>query len=156
RGGAGEAGIGDPRRIDRISFPAMSTAEPTAGADLRVHAVLFGVQILFGIFHVVGKAVLQEMDPLALAGLRVPGAAPPPAALGWHYDRVLPRPRDLPALALLGALGIFANQVFFILGLERTTATNASILMISVPVFTVAVAAALGVERLSPRRLAGV
>lgn len=134
----------------------MPTEEPIAGTDRRVHAVLIGVQILFGIFHVVGKAVLREMDPLALAGLRVLGAAPILALVAWRYDRVLPRPRDLPALALLGALGVFANQVFFILGLRYTTATNASILMVSVPVFTVAVAAVLRIERLGARRLLGV
>jgi drug/metabolite transporter (DMT)-like permease len=134
----------------------MPTEAPVTRTDLRVHAVLIGVQILFGIFHVVGKAVLREMEPLALAGLRVLGAAPILALVAWHYDRVLPRRRDLPALALLGALGVFANQVFFILGLRYTTATNASILMVSVPVFTVAVAAVLRIERLGGRRLLGV
>jgi drug/metabolite transporter (DMT)-like permease len=132
------------------------TPDLAPGLDLRVHAVLCGVQVLFGIFHVVAKAVLAEMDPLALAGLRVLGAAPLLLAVAWRYDRVRPRARDLPALALLGALGVFANQVFFILGLERTTATNAAILMVSVPVLAVGVAALLGVERLGPRRLLGV
>ena len=40
-------------------------------------------------------------------------------------------------LALLGFLGVFANQLLFIHGLEHTTATNASILMPSIPVFAV-------------------
>jgi len=128
----------------------------TAGPDFKVHAVLCSVQIFFGIFHVVAKAVLAEMDPLALAGLRVLGAAPLLLAVAWHYDRVRPRLRDLPALALLGALGVFANQVLFILGLARTTATNAAILMVSVPVLAVGVAALLRIERLGPRRLLGV
>jgi drug/metabolite transporter (DMT)-like permease len=133
------------------------TEEPTStGPDFKVHAVLIGVQVLFGIFHVVGKGVLREMEPLALAGFRALGAAPILLAVAWYYDRVLPRPRDLPILALLGALGVFANQVFFILGLERTTATNAAILMVSIPVFAVAVAALLRIERLGPWRLVGV
>jgi drug/metabolite transporter (DMT)-like permease len=139
---------------ERGAATAATGAAP--GIDLRVHAVLVGTQVFFGLFHVVGKAVLAELPPLALAGLRILGAAPILAAVAWHYDRVLPRPRDLPVLALLGGLGVFANQVFFILGLERTTATNAAILMTSVPVLTVAVAALFQVERLGPRRLLGV
>jgi drug/metabolite transporter (DMT)-like permease len=135
--------------------------ETTAGSapaptDLPVHAVLVVVQLMFGAFHVVGKAVLAEMAPLALAGLRALAAAPLLMILAWRIDRVLPRRSDLPMLALLGALGVLANQVLFIEGLKRTTATDAAIVMVGIPVFTVAVAALLGVERLGAGRLAGV
>lgn len=124
--------------------------------DWRVHAALLFVQITFGAFPVVGKGVLAHLPPLAVAGLRVLVAAPLLLALAWRLERV-PFPRGhLKELALLGFLGVFANQVLFILGLARTTATNAAILMPSIPVFTVLVAAVLGVERLSPRRAAGV
>ncbi|HTQ79065.1 MAG TPA: DMT family transporter, partial [Thermoanaerobaculia bacterium] len=136
--------------------PVQAVPSAGAGPGLRVHAVLIGVQILFGIFHVVAKVVLSEMAPLALAGLRVLGAAPVLLAVAWYYDRAYPKARDLPVLALLGFLGVFVNQIFFILGLARTTATNASILMVSIPVLAVAAAAALGIETLGPRRLLGV
>jgi drug/metabolite transporter (DMT)-like permease len=131
--------------------------EPGAGRPgMRVQAVLLLVQLLFGGFHVVAKAVLHEVRPLALAGLRVAFAAPLLVLVAWRRDRLWPAWRDLPALALLGALGIFANQVLFILGLERTTATNAAILMPSLPVFAVAAAAVLGIEPIGLRRLVGV
>lgn len=114
------------------------------------------VQVTFGVFHVVGKAVLAEMAPLALAGVRALVAAPVLMLLAWRRDRVLPRPRDLPVLALLGGLGVFANQVLFVLGLRHTTAINASILMVSLPGLTAAVAALLGVERVGRGRLLGI
>lgn len=141
-----------------LSDPAEpgALAPPLPGADLRVHTVLVAVQVMFGIFHVVGKAVLAEMAPLALAGIRALVAAPLLLVLAWRIDRILPRRRDLPVLALLGALGVLANQVLFIEGLKRTTATNAAILMVGIPVFAVAVAAVLGIERVGPARLAGV
>jgi DME family drug/metabolite transporter len=44
----------------------------------------------------------------------------------------------------------------FVWGLSYTTATDAAILMPAVPVFAVALAVALGVERVGPRRIAGV
>ncbi len=124
--------------------------------DGRAHAALLFVQITFGAFPVVGKSVLTYLPPLAVAGVRVLVAAPVLLAVAWHLERV-PLPRGhRKELALLGFLGVFANQVLFILGLARTTATNAAILMPSIPVFTVLVAAVLGVERLTKRRAIGV
>jgi drug/metabolite transporter (DMT)-like permease len=96
------------------------------------------------------------MHPLALAVLRVGFATPVLLALAWRRDRALPARRDLPVLALLGALGVFGNQVLFIWGLSYTTATDAAILMPSIPVFAAALAVAFGIERVGPRRLAGV
>jgi drug/metabolite transporter (DMT)-like permease len=104
----------------------------------------------------VAKALLSTLSPLALAGLRIGLATPILVLLAWQRDRVIPARRDLPMLALLGFLGVFANQIFFINGLRFTTAINASILMPSLPVFAAAAAALLGIERLAPRRLAGI
>ena len=130
-------------------------AAPRSGA-LRVHLALLLVQLFFGGFHVVAKAVLAQMEPLALAAIRVAVASPILAVMAWRHDRVLPAAREMPRLALLGSLGIFANQILFITGLKHTTATNASILMTSLPVFAVATAAILGIEKIGPRRLAGI
>jgi drug/metabolite transporter (DMT)-like permease len=130
----------------------MSEPAPTP----RVHLALLLAQLAFGGFHVVAKAVLGHMPPLALAGLRLGIATPILVLLAWRHDRVLPARRDLPMLALLGGLGVFANQILFIVGLKYTTAINASILMPSLPVFAVAAAAVLGIERIGPRRLFGI
>lgn len=135
--------------------PATVPAIPR-DAGLRVHIALLLVQAFFGGFHVVAKAVLSQMEPLALASIRVALASPILAVMAWRHDRVLPRAREMPRLALLGGLGVFANQIFFIVGLKHTTATNASILMTSLPVFAVAAAAALGIEKIGPRRLLGI
>lgn len=124
--------------------------------DWRVHAALLFVQITFGAFPVVGKAVLAHLPPLAVAALRVLVAGPILLLLAWRLERVRFPRSHFKELALLGFLGVFANQVLFIIGLARTTATNAAILMPSIPVFTVLVAALGGVERLTPRRAVGV
>jgi drug/metabolite transporter (DMT)-like permease len=134
-------------------MPAATPAEPSR---LRVQITLLGVQLAFGGFHVVAKAVLGALPPLALAGLRVTAATPFLVWLAWRRDRMVPARRDWPWLALLGGLGVTANQLFFITGLRYTTAINASILQPSLPVFAVAAAAALGVERIGPRRLLGI
>jgi drug/metabolite transporter (DMT)-like permease len=123
---------------------------------LRVHLTLLAVQACFGGFHVVAKAVLGEIAPLAVVALRVSLAAPILLILAWRHDRVIPERRDWPTLALLGGLGIFANQVLFILGLQRTTATNAAILMPLMPVVAAAAGAALGIDFVTARRWLGI
>lgn len=121
-----------------------------------VHAALLAVQFGFSGFHVVAKATLAHLDPLALAGLRVILATPLLLVLAYRIDRRWPFRRDLPHLALLGLLGVFTNQLLFILGLEYTNATSAAILMPSIPVFAAGAAIALRVERAHPARLVGI
>jgi drug/metabolite transporter (DMT)-like permease len=124
--------------------------------DLRVHLALIFVQISFGAFSVFGKYVLGYVHPLAVAGLRVLFAGPLLMLLALRYDKVLPKGRDLLTLAMLGFFGVFLNQLLFITGLDYTTATNASILMPSIPIFTVGIAMVMGVERITFRRAVGI
>lgn len=148
-----------PAMTDSAPLAEPSLAAPPVPAPVpmaRVHITLLVVQVFFGGFHVVAKAVLASLAPLALAGIRVGLATPILLVLAWRRDRFVPARRDLPVLALLGGLGVFANQGLFITGLKFTTATNAAILMLSVPVFAAAAAATLGVERLSSGRLVGI
>ena len=49
-----------------------------------------------------------------------------------------------------------AKLVLFITGLKFTTATNAGILMTSIPVFAAGAAALMGIERITAHRLAGI
>jgi len=136
--------------------PPAASPPPSSAPASRVHLTLLLVQAFFGGFHVVGKAVLAHLAPMALAAIRVGVATPILLALAWRRDRFVPSRRDLPMLALLGGLGVFGNQVLFITGLKLTTATNASILMTSLPVLTVAAAALLGTERVKSNRVAGI
>jgi len=123
---------------------------------LQLHAVLLFIQIVFGGFHVFGKYVLYYLHPLTLAGIRVLVATPLLLLIAWRIDRVIPSVRDFPYLALLGGLGVFVNQLLFVIGLEYTTAINAAILMPSIPVFAVALAVLGGVEKIGPMKLLGV
>ena len=136
--------------------PAAKPRREAPRVALSVHLALLLVQLLFAGFAVVGKVVLASLSPLALAGLRVLGATPLLFLLASRAGRPLPDRRDLPLLALLGLLGVTANQVLFVFGLERTTATSASILMLSIPVFTVAVAAARWRQRPPALQVGGI
>ena len=143
---------------DGISLPDSPSpnGEPEGHGFVILHLALLAVQLSFSGFHVVGKIVLEDVPPLALACLRVLFATPVLLLFAARQGARLPALRWLPKLALLGFLGVFLNQVLFIVGLNYTTPTNAAILMPSIPAFAVGVAALLGLERIGPYRLAGV
>ncbi len=64
--------------------------------------------------------------------------------------------RQLLATLALGATGIFAYNLFFLGALSRLPASRGSLIVALNPVVTIAAAAWLFSERLSPRRWAGV
>src|SRR5258708_20730272 len=99
--------------------PAVPAPEPSARPSRRVHLGLLVAQLCFGGFHVVGKAVLADVPPLALAAIRVGCAAPLMAVLAWRPHGLLPARRDLPMLALLGRLAGCGNQGLFSLRPQR-------------------------------------
>lgn len=135
----------------------MSTSAPArTPVDWRLHAALLFVQITFGAFHVFGKSLLGVLPPLAIVASRTIVSAPLLLLLALSVDRSIPPPRDLARFALLGFLGIFANQLFYIFGLQMTTAINAAILMPSIPVFVALLAWARGAERMTRLKVLGV
>jgi len=106
--------------------------------QLGVHLLLFLVQILFASLAIVGKIVLLDFPAASIVLFRVVGAAVVLLLANliinrrWVRDR-----RDLLLLAGLGFLGILLNQTLFLIGLSHTTAINATILVTTIPVFTV-------------------
>lgn len=100
--------------------------------------MLILVQALMASLAIAGKLVMQEIPPGVLILARIGGAATV-LAVAHRALRLQPvRDRaDLRSLALMGLLGVAANQSLFLLGLRHTTAVNATILVTLVPVFTV-------------------
>jgi drug/metabolite transporter (DMT)-like permease len=130
----------------------------SADSGWAPYGALLLVQLFFGTLPVLGKVAMREMSPLALAAFRgVLGAL-----LLSLAARALAGPapaqalRDRLEVALLAFLGIVANQVLFISGLSRTTATHATLLTATVPVFTIIAGVVLGQERPDARRLLAV
>lgn len=146
---------------DPGSTPATPSAAPTASpstppTSAAALGALLLVQLLFGAMPVVGKLALAGFGADGLAFLRMAGAA-----VAFHLVRALlglpgiPL-RDQAPVALCAVLGVSANQLLFLNGLARTSATHAALLTTTIPVLTVVVAAALGRERLHARRIVGI
>lgn len=122
----------------------------------RVHLALVVVQLSYGTLPIASKLVFDELSPHGLAWFRMLGATMLFAALAKARGIPKIRFRDFLAMAGVGLLGMFANQVLFLMGLARTSAVNASVLITTIPVFTLLFAALLGRERLDRRRGLGM
>ncbi len=134
-------------------------AEPRAhDPGLAPYVALLFVQLFFGTLPVLGKVAMREMAPFALAAVRgVLGALlltlAARALVGPDPAQTL---RERLEVAFLALFGIVANQVLFISGLHRTTATHATLLVSTVPVFTILAGLAMRRERPTTRRLLAV
>jgi drug/metabolite transporter (DMT)-like permease len=130
----------------------------------KVHVSLWIVQVAFASQAVEGKLAMSSaarggggVDPVALAMTRMAGAA----VFFLAFTRLrgaLARTttRDKLALAGLSVLGITLNQTLFLVGLHQTSSTAASLLSVTIPVFTATIAVMFRVERASPRLVSGL
>lgn len=134
----------------------MSPSDEPRPREALVHASLVAVQVAFATLSVVGRVILREIPPMAFASLRLVLAALAFAAFSpASFGRALPW-RDKAGIAACAALGIYGNQALFLSGLARTTATNATVLVATIPIFAALVAIALGRDRPRPRVLVGI
>jgi len=122
-----------------------------------VLAVLAVVQLFFATLPIAGKIALRELNSAALVLARVGGAAL--IFIVIHRlatnERIRSR-RDYLLLALYSALGVSLNQLLYLAGLERTTATTAQMLIVAGPAITLAVGVMRGYERGTPLKWVGI
>ena len=112
--------------------------------------------VIWGANFVVVKYATHIFNPVAFTGLRVAVAAVFLLAAAFATGGInLPR-RDVVALLLLGALGNGLYQLFFVLGVSRTRAGNASLIVGAAPAFIALIARARGMERVKRATLVGI
>ncbi len=129
---------------------------PSAG-DQRLNAAVFVAIAVIGGGNPVGVAILvDELDPLWAAALRflVAGTI---FALGMAVLRIpIPHGRALIGSALYGIIGFFAAFAFLFWGFLETPPGTGQIIVALVPLLTLLLAVAHGLERFSLRPLLGV
>jgi drug/metabolite transporter (DMT)-like permease len=105
---------------------------------------LFSMALIWGVNFPVIKSTLQEIPPLAFNALRFPLAALTVFLILKARGGVRwPDPGDIPAVVGLGILGNIVYQAFFILGADATLAGNASVLLATVPIWTLVLSTVL-------------
>jgi drug/metabolite transporter (DMT)-like permease len=150
----------DPVPLVRSAPAPAETLADHGAAALPVHVALLTVALLFGGNYVVAKFAFREVSPLTLVVLRSWGAAAILFAASAVHHRTANRPplsrSDLGELFLYGFLGSTVNQICFLEGLSRSTATNASVMLVTIPVLTLTFAVLLGRERATAAGVAGI
>jgi len=134
----------------------VSGARPS---EARLYSLL-GLMLLFwSLNYVVGKVALREFPPVLLTCLRTTIAGT--FILPIYLWRERGRPwtwtsRELGELLLLGIYGVIANQLFFVLGLAWTSVAHAAVIMTLMPILVLLLAAFLGQERITARKVLGM
>lgn len=126
-----------------------------------LYALILLMTLIWGANYVVAKAALRHFPALLIGPLRAALAA---ALLAPAYLVVRARSgredawtaRELVFLGLLGVFGITLNQVFFILGMARTSVAHAALIIATTPLQVMALAAVRGQERITVRKAAGM
>ncbi|HEX3535051.1 MAG TPA: DMT family transporter [Gemmatimonadaceae bacterium] len=142
---------------ESATHPSAITANPAAHPAFGLTDVLlFTMAVIWGANFVVVKYATHIFNPVAFTGLRVAVAATFLLAAAFASGGInLPR-RDVVALLLLGALGNGLYQLFFVLGVSRTRAGNASLIVGAAPAFIALIARARGMERVRRVTLVGI
>ena len=125
-------------------------------SQLRIHAALAAVALLFSLNYVISKVSLRAFSPMSFAYIRVLGSA-----IVLH---LIFRTRNLPPLTradqwrVIGyaVLGVVINQFLFLGGLALTSAHVTAILMTLTPVFALGAAIVLGRERATLAKIGGI
>lgn len=120
---------------------------------------LFSIQLINAIYNVLAEHMLSKdgADPLVFSTYRDLAAAPVLYTAALGMEGLVPlQQADVPRVALQGFLGVFCNQILFLVGVQLTSATFASIINLSLPAFAALLALALRVEPFRWTPIAGV
>ncbi|MGB6984951.1 MAG: DMT family transporter [Candidatus Aquilonibacter sp.] len=123
---------------------------------LLIYGALFYVILAWSINTIVAKQAFAQIDPLAFTFLRF--LVMTPLAIAMVYlggGRIHVERRDIATLVLCSACGFGLYQYLWILGLANTTPFATALLSALTPIFTLAIVAIAGHERVRPGRWLG-
>lgn len=132
---------------------ADSAAHPAFGLT---DVLLFAMAVIWGVNFVVVKYATHIFNPVAFTGLRVGTAAIFLVAFAYARGGFTLSRHDVVRLLFLGVIGNGLYQLFFVHGVARTRAGNASLIVGAAPAFIALVARARGLERVKRMTFAGI
>ena len=114
--------------------------------------------ILWSVNYSFAKMAVQEIDPFAVALVRVLVVTPLffMALARRRVGLLRPTWPELRTALPLGLTGVLANQVFFISGIRRTTPAHSSLVVALLPVAVLILASLLLGERLTRLKITGI
>jgi drug/metabolite transporter (DMT)-like permease len=119
-------------------------------------ASLILMAIIWAVNFSVVKYGTSLVAPLAYNGVRVGLAALALILVVVLARAPLPSRRDVLALAGLGVLGNGVYQCLFVIGVSKTSASDAALVIAATPAFVAIIGRLRGTERTNARRAAGI
>jgi drug/metabolite transporter (DMT)-like permease len=130
---------------------------------LNPHLVLYGLVLLMVMCwsgnYIAAKIVFRELPSMLVMALRTMVSAVLMIAIFsargkkqiavWSW-------RELGLLFALGFIGITMNQLFWTLGVARTTVVHSSMIMATIPVWVLIMAGGMGLERITAPKVGGM
>jgi len=138
--------------------PAVRPAGVRLSVDRRTAEVaVLGVMVVWAANFIVVKDAISVMPPVAFTFSRyVVASVTLLTLLRWSEGSFRTPQGELFKILVLGGLGFGVYQILWTVGLQTTPAGDSALLIASSPVLTAVIAAAIGVDTLSPRRAVGV
>lgn len=132
-----------------LAVPSISTPVHTRASDPGTDVGLLLLTLIWGLNFAIVKGAMETIPPMAFNALRFPIASLTVyIVLRAQGPLKLPRKEDLAWLFVLGVAGNGVYQIFFIHGLNQTSAGNSALLLATVPVWTALLSYAFGEGKL--------
>ena len=135
----------------------MEPAAAPAAPDRRIlYALMFLVTFLWSVNFLTAKVAMRQWPPVLLTGVRTLLALVFCLPLYW---RSRPHAWDLPLFwrfFALGTLGMGTNQMFFAMGVKRTSIAHGSLIVGMTPVFVYLISCLANLEIFRPKKLIGM
>ncbi len=116
----------------------------------------FGTMFFWGLNYSFAKMAVQEIDPFAVAFVRVLVATPLLFLALARKGTAGFTASELRLVLPLGLSGVLANQVFFITGIRRTTPAHSSLVVALLPIVVLVLANLMLGERLTFLKISGM
>jgi drug/metabolite transporter (DMT)-like permease len=126
------------------------------GAARAAAWAAFGAMFLWGLNYSFAKLAVEEIDPLAVALVRVLVATPLFFLALARSGAARFTLADLKLALPLGLSGVLANQIFFITGIHHTTPSHSSLVVALLPITVLLLANRMLGERLTPMKTLGM
>jgi drug/metabolite transporter (DMT)-like permease len=124
---------------------------------VRVHAALITVSSIYGYFYVAMKLLYKTLTPSELILLRFVLTAVVVLLIDrFILKHPIPDKSDWPRIAGLGLVGVFLVQILIAWGVHHTTAFHTSLIMATIPMFTLIFSIVGGRETFHFYKLIGI
>ena len=146
-----EIDLGSGKLTETASAPAAKSR--FSAVDL----MLFTMSFIWGVNFSAVKGALADFSPLSFNAIRFGTSSLLLLFLLWIRERSVGISRKhVGKFLMLALIGNTVYQLFFIMGIARTTATDSALILATTPIFIVLFGAVLRVEKITSRIVQGV